>query len=176
MKACLFAALALLSVALVSANAEVITSGPNKGLTTDQVIKYRVKAIEGLAHEAVTRASELQTNLSHAQLQLKDLQDAANKQASVLDWYKNDDANKDLVILEKDKTISALNSKISALDSWLSKLGFGLAVAAAIATFMLVGAIPFIGTLKLTPYYWVARGGAALSVFTAVFVWVRYIH
>ena len=97
----------------------------------------------------------------------KAVQLAADKLKAERDWYREDDAKKDGVILAKDKAIVSKNHK-------LDELGWMLAITAALVVFLWSGQlVPYVA-VAFAPYSLGGRIGLSVATFAVVFSWVRY--
>ena len=71
---------------------QIITDGPNKGLTVDQVIGYRVAGIAAIAKKTTDQLTIAQAALTASQTDTKTIQAVADKLQGERDWWQADDA------------------------------------------------------------------------------------
>ena len=138
---------------------QIITDGPNKGLTVDQVIGYRVAGIAAIAKKTTDQLTIAQAALTASQTDTKTIQAVADKLQGERDWWQADDAKqvqeKESAQREKQKIASEFHKLLFACASLL----------AALSVLLVLQLLPV--TFVPPPYRWYVAAGVGAVTFAA---------
>lgn len=155
-----------LSLALLFPACHPVLAGSISDSTREKVL-HAVAVLQEDNKVVRHKLIEVQADLTASETETKVIQAKADKLQGERDWYRDQCAAKDSVIADRDREIAKKNRK-------LDKLGWLLAITAALVVFLWSGQlVPYVG-VGIAPYVFGGRLGLSLTTFGVVFAWVRY--